>query len=84
VDGSARWLRSKVWVNFLPEIEGRNLLEAAIVRQHRQQILSLSMASVKIAIPLGGRDSKAFRDALKVTIAARAYNANVKWAKGTG
>jgi hypothetical protein len=41
------------------------------------------MATVKIAIGLGGKDSKAFRDALKVTIAATAYNANVKWAKGT-
>jgi hypothetical protein len=41
------------------------------------------MATVKIAIPLGGKDSNAFRDALKVTIAATAYNANVKWAKGT-
>jgi len=41
------------------------------------------MGTVKIAIPLGGKDSKAFRDALKVTIAATAYNANVKWAKGT-
>ena len=41
------------------------------------------MASVKISVPTGGKDSNAFTDALKVSIAATAYNSPVQWVKGT-
>jgi hypothetical protein len=41
------------------------------------------MASIKITVPSGGKASKAFNDALKVSIAASAYNMSVQWVKGT-
>jgi hypothetical protein len=41
------------------------------------------MVSVKIALPNGGKNSSAFKDALKVSIAASAYNSTVQWEKGS-
>lgn len=40
------------------------------------------MASVKITVPVGGKESSAFKDALKVSIAASTYNSTVEWVKG--
>jgi hypothetical protein len=40
------------------------------------------MASIKIAVPTGGKDSDAFKQALKVSIAASTYNSPVEWVKG--
>ena len=41
------------------------------------------MATVKITIPAGGKDSKAFIDALKVSIAVLVYESKVEWVKST-
>jgi hypothetical protein len=41
------------------------------------------MASLKITVPSGGKDSLAYKDVLKVSIAASAYNTPVQWVKGT-
>lgn len=42
----------------------------------------LKMASLKISVPTGGKDSNAFKDVLKVSIAATIYNSPIQWAKG--
>jgi len=40
------------------------------------------MATVKITVPVGGKESNAFIDALKVSIAVAAYGSKVQWVKG--
>ena len=40
------------------------------------------MATIKISVPSGGKDSDAFKDALKVALAVTAYNTQVEWVKG--
>ena len=39
------------------------------------------MAGIKISVPVGGKDSDAFKDSLKVTLAVTAYNTPVEWVK---
>jgi hypothetical protein len=41
------------------------------------------MASVTVTVPSGDKDSKAFKDALKVSIAATTYKTAVQWVKGS-
>jgi hypothetical protein len=41
------------------------------------------MSTVQITVPAGAKDSKAFTDALKVSLAVAAYNAPVQWVKST-
>jgi hypothetical protein len=41
------------------------------------------MTSLTITIPSGDKDSKTFKDALKVSIAASTYNIAVQWVKGS-
>lgn len=40
------------------------------------------MATIKISVPTGRKESGAFKDALKVTLAVTAYNTQVEWVKG--
>jgi hypothetical protein len=48
-----------------------------------QEHFSLTtMATAKITVPSGGKSSKAFIDALKVSIAVSAYDSKVEWVKG--
>jgi hypothetical protein len=49
----------------------------------KEQTINPKMASIKITVPSGGKASKEFNDALKVSIAASAYNVPVQWVKGT-
>jgi hypothetical protein len=40
------------------------------------------MATLNITVPAGGKGSQAFKDALKVSIAASIYKTPVQWTKG--
>jgi len=40
------------------------------------------MSDIQITVPVGGKESDAFRDALKVSIAASAYSSAIQWTKG--
>jgi len=55
---------------------------AKVFRQYERS-KRLTMASLKITVPSGGKDSLAYKDVLKVSIAASAYNTPVQWVKGT-
>lgn len=41
------------------------------------------MAALTINVPAGGKDSEAFKDALKVALAVTTYSSKVEWVKGT-
>ena len=41
------------------------------------------MATLTIKVPAGGKDSEAFKDALKVALAVTRYGSKVEWVKGT-
>ena len=41
------------------------------------------MATLTIKVPPGGKDSEAFKNALKVVLAVTTYNSKVDWVKGT-